>query len=317
MGASGRLCRRVAWTAAIAIPLFAWSDLAHADDGVARFERGVQLYEADNFEGALVEFNAAYKLTKNYKLLYNIGICQSASKDYVGAVETFRHYLAEGGTEVTDARRLDVNERLQKLSLMVTRVRVTTDAPAGATLLVDDQAVGTTPLSDSPAVKVGRRQFSIVSSGRTVTKTLDIASGDPNASVSLLLGAEPKSPTLPTSPEPAPGSEQTTTAGPTFPWAFWGLTAVLGGGATVTGILAVGARNDLEERQATYGVRRSELESEHDKAKTLGLVTDGLLIGTAISAGVSTYLTIRYFAKKKRESALTVLPMGIGYTRTF
>ena len=55
------------------------------DEALARFERGVQLYEAQNFEGALVEFTAAYKLTENYKLLYNIGICQQQSREYVAA----------------------------------------------------------------------------------------------------------------------------------------------------------------------------------------------------------------------------------------
>src|ERR1041384_7041483 len=59
-----------------------WSAPSYADDeAVTRFERGVQLFEAENYEGALVEFNTAYKLSKNYKLLYNIGICQNALKD--------------------------------------------------------------------------------------------------------------------------------------------------------------------------------------------------------------------------------------------
>lgn len=287
---------------------------AHADDeAVTRFERGVQLYEAENYEGALVEFNVAYKLSKNYKLLYNIGICQNALKNYPAATEAFQKYLADGGAEVTEARRADVSERLSKLSLMVTRVKVATNAPSGAQLMIDDQPVATTPLPDSITVKIGRRQFSITSQGRTATKTVDIGSGDQNPVINLSLTEAAVAPTPPDTGSPPRVSED----GPSFPWPFWGLTAVLGGAAAVTGTLAVNKRNDFEEKQATFGIDKKSLEDDRSSARTLGIVTDVLLATTIVSAGVSTFLTIRYFGKKKQNSGVTILPMGIGYARSF
>lgn len=283
---------------------------AQGDEAVQRFERGVQLYEAENYEGALVEFQSAYKISSNYKLLYNIAICQTALKDYAVATETFNRYLSEGGAEVSEARKADVKERLAKLALNVTRVKVTTDAPAGATLAVDDQTVGTTPLPESIAVKIGRRQFSLTANGRTVTKTVDINSGDQNAPINIVFAAVTTG-TVDTSPGKAE-------AGPSFPIVWWGLTAALGVGTVVTGALAVGKRNDFERQQATYGVSKATLEDSRSSARTLGIVTDVLLVATVVGAGASTYFTIDYFKKKKKQdTGIYVTPFGVGYVRSF
>ena len=59
------------------------------------------------------------------------------------------------------------------------------------------------------------------------------------------------------------------------------------------------------------------IRDSRSTARTYGLVTDVLLVGTVLSAGVSTYLTIRYVGKKKTTAGLTILPMGIGYARSF
>ncbi len=318
MPRSRRLLARCAvWILPLAVTVTAGT--ARADDeAVQRFERGVQLYEAQNYEGALVEFSAAYKLSKNYKLLYNIGICQMAQKEYAAAAESFKQYLAEGSAEITESRKADVKDRLSKLSLMVTQVRITTDAPAGSQLLIDDRPVGTAPFSEPVTVKIGRRVFSITANGRTATKSVDVASGDGNAPVSLMLGD--------TSPGPANNGSVTTTReqpvtpsddGPSFPILPWGLTVAVGAAAAVTGILAVNARNDFEEKQNTFGTDRSALESDQDKAKTLGIVTDVLLAGTVIGAGISTWLTIRWAGAPKKVGGLYVLPTGVGYSRSF
>ena len=196
---------------------------------------------------------------------------------------------------------------------MVTRVKVATNAPSGAQLMIDDQPVATTPLPDSITVKIGRRQFSITSQGRTATKTVDIGSGDQNPVINLSLTEAAVAPTPPDTGSPPRVSED----GPSFPWPFWGLTAVLGGAAAVTGTLAVNKRNDFEEKQATFGIDKKSLEDDRSSARTLGIVTDVLLATTIVSAGVSTFLTIRYFGKKKQNSGVTILPMGIGYARSF
>lgn len=319
------LWRRTARAFAVTFAMLVWAAPARAEDeAVARFERGVQLYEAENYEGALVEFLTAYKLTNNYKLLYNIGICQNAMKDYAAAVESFSKYLADGGSELSEARRADVEERLAKLALMITKVRVETDAPAGSVLLVDGRPAGTTPLGGPLAVKIGRRQFSISASGRTVTKTIDVTSGDTHAEVRLMFSElAPSPPPSSAVPVAEGGSTAPSADGPSFPWPLWALTALLGGGAAVTGMFAVEARNDLEEKQATFGISRAALDEDRDRARRFGIATDALIAGAVISAGLSTYFTVRWASKKSAGTSpppvagVTVLPAGIGWVRSF
>lgn len=292
------------------------------DEALARFERGVQLYEAQNFEGALVEFTAAYKLTGNYKLLYNIGICQQQSRDYVAAADSFRKYLKDGGTEISAERKADVEDRLSKLALSVSRVRIVTDAPAGTVVTVDGAQVGTIPLGEPVSVKIGTRVFSFTTNGKTVAKTVEIISGD-NKPVNLMMAdavgngqPPPPSPTTPEKPI------EKVDDGPSFPWPLWAITAVLGGSAAVTGVLAVKQRNDFEEKQATFGVNPSELEDKKSNAQTLGIVTDVLLAGTIVSAGLATYFTIRWAgsspsSSKTAKTGFFFTPGSVGLVRSF
>jgi hypothetical protein len=316
--------RHVARVGIAATLLFA-SSVATAqgnDEALARFERGVQLYEAQNFEGALVEFTAAYKLTGNYKLLYNIGICQQQSREYVAAADTFRKYLKDGATEITPERKADVEDRLSKLALSVSRVRIVTDAPPGTTITVDGAAVGTIPLGEPVSVKIGTRVFGFTANGKTVAKTVEIISGD-NRPVNLLLAeAASSTPPQPLPPPQAPEKPiEKIDDGPSFPWPLWAITAVLGGGAAVTGILAVKQRNDFEEKQATFGVNPSELEDKRSNAQTLGIVTDVLLAATIVSAGFATYFTIRWAgsgpSKSSAQNSLYLTPGSVGWIRSF
>ena len=309
----GHAARRGSLVLCLAVSLVSWSELAHADDeAVTRFERGVQLYEGENYEGALVEFTTAYTLSKNYRLLYNIGICQTALKEYVVATETFQRYLAEGGAEVPETKKADVNDRLAKLALNVAHVRIVTDAPAGTPLLVDDQPVGTVPLPESIAVKIGRRQFSITVDGRRASQTVAVASGTESTTIQLNV-AEAAPPVVNV------GTQQPTAAGPSFPYVWWGLTAGLGAAAAVTGSVAVSRRNKFEQQQATFGIEQKSLDDARSSARTMGIVTDALLVATVAGAGISTWFTIDYMKKKKKQrtAGLYVTPFGVGYEGGF
>jgi hypothetical protein len=75
---------------------------------------------------------------------------------------------------------------------------------------------------------------------------------------------------------------------PIIAWAVTGAFAV---GAGTCMFLANNASNDREDLLTRRDVQRSDIDSATDKQKTLALVTDILLIGTVISAGVAVYFT--------------------------
>jgi tetratricopeptide (TPR) repeat protein len=116
------------------------------EEAQRRFEQGKELYEENDFRGALIEFRRAYQLAPNFKLLYTIAQVYYQLQDYAAALQTFEKYLADGGREVPAARKTEVERELERLKTRVARVELTTNV-AGAEVSVDDVDIGTTPLS--------------------------------------------------------------------------------------------------------------------------------------------------------------------------
>lgn len=102
-----------------------------------RFRRGVRLYSEGSFEAALAEFNKAYQLSFNYRLLYNIAQTQFDLHDYVGTQRSLEHYMSKGGGEITEERRAQVAEPNRKLEERIGQVVVTCSLD-GAEIRIDD-----------------------------------------------------------------------------------------------------------------------------------------------------------------------------------
>src|ERR1700722_11144645 len=59
------------------------------------------LYDAQNFAGALVEFQRAYDLSKDPRVLYNVAVCQKNLLHYAKAIHAFKHELDAASTKLT------------------------------------------------------------------------------------------------------------------------------------------------------------------------------------------------------------------------
>ncbi|MBN1772684.1 MAG: hypothetical protein JXB32_15550 [Deltaproteobacteria bacterium] len=119
-----------------------------------RFDRGVTFYDEGDFGAALAEFLRAYELTGHWGVLYNLGQVSSAMNRHVDSVRYFEGYLTDGGSEIEAPRRAEVEEKLGELRSRLATVTVTVDV-AGAEVLLDDEIVGTTPLTDPIWVAAG------------------------------------------------------------------------------------------------------------------------------------------------------------------
>jgi hypothetical protein len=78
-----------------------------------------------------------------------------------------------------------------------------------------------------------------------------------------------------------------------FPWKAWTLTGLLAGGAAVTGVTAYLNKRELDGQLAMFPSDPDEVDYYQRRTRGFALATDGLLIGTAIMAAVSLYLTYR------------------------
>src|SRR5687768_14883146 len=92
------------------------------DEARARFQRGVELYREGSFDAALAEFNKAYQLAPNYRVLYNLAQVQTERHDYIAAVKMMEKYLEEGGGDIAPERKDQVTKEIATLRGRVTEL---------------------------------------------------------------------------------------------------------------------------------------------------------------------------------------------------
>jgi hypothetical protein len=266
---------------------------AHADTKIeeakTHFKNGTELYDENNFRGALVEFQRAYELAPSYRILYNIGQVDMELQDYAGALIAYRRYIREGGSDVPPARVGQVKEEIDKLSHRVGQIIVQT--ASGAEVLLDDLRVGFAPLPEPLTVNTGRHQVTVRVPGHDAdTRVVDIA-GQETTTVAIDNDFAPAGGGVTgTAPAPVPSGPPSRTPMITA-WTFTGVFAVT---ATVTGIIALSDSGNLSDLRNTYPTTKSQLDSERSKVTTMAAVTDAFGAAAIISAGIATYLTLSH-----------------------
>ncbi len=165
---------------------------SQAHEAATHFDRGVKLYEERDWRAALVEFQRAYTISPQYRVLYNVGQCLYEVEDYVGALDAFEKYLAEGNGQIAAERRDRVEGTIGELRGRVAHIRIVTNVD-GAEISVDDAVVGITPLAAPLLLSAGRRKIAASRPGRTsVVRFVDVA-GEDSIAISLQLDSAPAS----------------------------------------------------------------------------------------------------------------------------
>jgi len=135
---------------------------------------------------------------------------------------------------------------------------------------------------------------------------LELAAGDER-----VLRFDLSAPTAPLAPAPAAPAPVSMPEQRDPPWLAWGITGALLAGTSVTGVIALNARATEKDVQAKDGVRGSELEAARSDVERWALVSDVLLAATAVSAGVSLYLTLRSDPDEPVRAALVARPGSV------
>lgn len=280
------------------------------------FRRGIELYEERDFNGAAAEFRRAYQLGPNFRILYNLAQSAQELHDWVSALDLFTRYLKDGVGQLPEERRAEVQQEVSKLRKRVGKLVVVAHGPT-AEVLVDGVAVARTPVDGSIDVNLGRRRIELrTADGLSQPQWVDIAGGE--TTVVELDAPQAKSAVdedeLVESPAaPAPLTDPRLSSGSSSWWA-WLATGLCAAGAATTGALTYRYSRDLNDQRNSYPTTQSDLRDQQHKVERMGWVTDGLLAGTAILAGVSLYLTFR---SPKADSSLSLGPNGFSWRRVF
>lgn len=268
------------------------ASVVQADEGATdvveakkQFVAGVNLLDDPDgakYEEAYHAFKKAFALSRNPKVLGNIGFCAMHLERDGEAIEAYSTYLRET-PDIDERERLQIQRDLSTLTSTVARVKITVRHPASSFLLVDTRvqtrgaAVENTYPMDGKEITIRLRP------GRHTFK----AKTDNVESVLLEVLVEPASDTAheirfapPRAAGPVTAKESPSYAGPVL----LGVSGVLAlGGGVVTGLYANGKQKDIERScpndvcPAAY-----DLDGERDKAKTFGTIADAAFIGGGI-----------------------------------
>jgi len=136
-----------------------------------------QLAGASDFKGALVEFQRAYELSHDPRVLYNVGVTEKLLTHYARAVDAWEKEMKEGAAELTPAEVQEIRSSISIVQQFVTIIDVLANEP-DATLTIDDIAVGKTPFAGPVRIDVGKRTVKLSKEGFIDSiQTVDVASG--------------------------------------------------------------------------------------------------------------------------------------------
>jgi hypothetical protein len=130
----------------------------------AAFSRANALFEAANYAAARVEFEQAYMRSGDARVLYNVAVCDKEMGRYARAIAELRRSLEAGGSNLPRSYVKRVQDTEKTLAPFVTTLQVEASEP-GATVLVDGEEAGRTPLEQPLPIDVGERVVQLAKPG--------------------------------------------------------------------------------------------------------------------------------------------------------
>jgi hypothetical protein len=298
-------------------PAFA-DDKAQAAASV-HFERGAKLFQEGNLNGARVEFQRAYEINPDYRLLYNLAQVQLELHEYVAARDVFERYLIEGGDAIAPERRAKVQAELAGIRERIADVTIRVNVE-GAAVYVNEQQVGTTPLTAPIQVNAGQSRIRISKSGYAPqSHTLEVA-GQDRAQLVVELLPEPSATTAPRRTtqglDRAGQGEDEGAQRASYAPVWWsaGAAVLLGGVAGTFGYLAYDADRSVSTEFERLPADPERVDTLSERVRVYSLVSDGATVGGIVAAAVAVYFLVDPPMQGTGEdrTSLRVIPVADG-----
>jgi hypothetical protein len=291
---------------------------SNVDQARVHFQRGTEFYREANYDAALAEFSKAQQLAPNYRLLYNIGQVQAEQHDYVAAVRALTDYLAQGGAEVPEERRSQVQNEIASLKTKISELSVTSNV-AGAEVSVDGVARGLLPLSAPLLVSAGSRRVTLSKRGYgTVERTITVTGEDqPKLDISL----QPTSSLAPTKPIARPDEPRHESSSNLGVWLSVGASGGFAAGATIFGLMARSKNAELDDQLGKYPLDADRVRGLRSDLKRDAALCDGFAAASAVSAILAVYFIVsgssRSEQRASRHTRLVGQPNGLALRAQF
>lgn len=244
---------------------------------------------------ALAAYQKAYELVPNPQILFPIAIAEDKLGQYVDAARDYRRFLSQVA-EPDPTLKADAEKRLEavKVHVGVIALQVT---PEGAQIAMNGEPLGVAPLPDPLFLDAGNYTLSFTADGyQPLEQTLNVEIGSESERTFELVPIEVKI-EIPTEPPPPPPKVALPSPPSKLPLYLGGAVTIgLIGGATVTGILAKGRETQFKDESKSAQAR----EDARVQGRRLALITDGLIAGTVVAAGVMTFYYFKVYRPKVR-----------------
>lgn len=279
------------------------------EEARGHFQKGVQLFKEWAYDAALAEFRRAYQLAPSYRVLYNIAQVYYELHNYVDALKAFRQYLADGGTEIQNERRAQVEAEIRKLEGRVGYIEVTSNVE-GAQLSVDEVPVGTLPLRTPILVNPGVRRVSASKTGYGMTaRNVTIAGGD-HAQVQISMtefsqaraGGDGKG-----------GKDHPPERPRTAMWISLAATGALGATAGVFALMSQSAKQDFETQLATFPNTKEQIDDARSKWSLNNGLTDGFAAAALVAGGCTLFFALTSGSSSSSTTAAAPPPKRLGF----
>lgn len=249
------------------------------------------------YERALAAYQKAYELVPNPQILYPIAIAEEKLLMWPEAARDFKRFLTRA-PDASPKLRAEAEKRLEavKLNLGVLTL-VVTPADANVEVTLDGAVIGRTPDLEPLYLPAGEYTLAFSADGyQPLEQKVAVETGSESERTFELQPI----PIIVETPKPPPRVEPEIVLPPApsrVPvFLTTGLAIGLAAGATATGLLAVGKHNTFMDESVSLQ-RREDAQSS---GKRLALLTDGLIIGSVVAAGIATYYYVKVYRPKVR-----------------
>jgi hypothetical protein len=143
------------------------------------WDSAIELFEAQDFRGARVEFMRAWELSRNPRVLFNVGVCEKSLLRYARAAAVWRQQLEVGVGKLSEEEIRATQGAIAAVEPFISSLAVRINVE-GATLFIDEEEVGNTPFLELLPVDVGRHAVRVRKAGyQDHLGEVEIASGAP------------------------------------------------------------------------------------------------------------------------------------------
>jgi hypothetical protein len=285
------------------------------DQARTHFQQAVQFYNAGDYKLSLIEFRRSYELSKNYRILYNIGQVNQQLGNYTNALAALEQYLREAGSEVEDGRKAEVTANAALLRTRVAHIRIISNVP-GPEVLVDGFPVDSKEPNQAINVDPGDHRIDLRKAGYQSGGTVvALAAGDVNE-VRVNLVRVPPSIRVSGPATNAPARDST------WLWIGWSTTAASALGAGITGVLASTQATELANLRNSSWSTQAQRDNVGARAKRFAVASDVLTATALVVGATSLYLTLSSGKSAPEHRARPVTrvalsPVGVRLEQSF